>query len=423
MKRLLTVLAVVGSVVGAGAYYARHDAAGVMVNTAAVTRGDVIDAIAATGTLQAVNTVQVGTQVSGTIQSLSADFNSIVRKGQIVARLDPSLLNAQLEQSRASLIQAGANLDKSRSELERNHVQLRDAQQKFGRAKELGARSLLPQSELDAAKVAVDTAQANVQSQEATVLQAQAEVTQAQASVSQSQLNLDRSVIAAPIDGIVIQRSVDVGQTVAASMAAPTLFVIAADLTKMQVSASIDESDVGRILPGQPTTFRVDAYPGREFKGRVSQVRLQPVVVQNVTTYEAIVDVTNPDLLLKPGMTANLRVQVARRDGVVRIPERRLAFPADGRDVCCPRAAAAGGGAAGRAARAWLYVDNALKPVMLGLGITDGINTELSSGDLEPGAKLATGVVVTAPAAAAAGGTANPLMGPQRGAGGPGRGL
>ena len=344
--------------------------------------------------------MQVGSQVSGTIQSLGADFNSIVRKGQIIARLDPSLLAAQLEQSRASLIQARANLEKSRSDLDRNMVQLADARQKFARAKELGARNLLPQSELDTAKVAVDTAQANVDSQEAVVIQAQAGVTQAQASVSQSQLNLDRSVIAAPINGIVIQRSVDVGQTVAASMAAPTLFVIAADLAEMQVNASIDESDVGRIQPGQSTTFRVDAYPGQEFEGRVSQVRLQPVVVQNVTTYEAIVDVSNPDLLLKPGMTANLRVEVARRNGVLRIPNAALRFRPTTEMFAAleqPRPTEVQPAAGGRA---WLYVDNVLKPVTLGLGITDGINTEMVSGGLEPGAMLATGVVVAAPTAA-----------------------
>jgi HlyD family secretion protein len=423
MKRLLIVLAVIGSVAGAGAYYVRHDEAGIVVTTAAVTRGDVVDAIAATGTLQAVNTVQVGSQVSGTIQSLGADFNSIVKKGQIIARLDPSLLNAQLEQSRASLIQARANLEKSRSDLQRNMVQLEDARQKFARANELGARSLLPQSELDTARIAVETAQANVGSQEATVIQAQAGVTQAEASVSQSQLNLDRSVITAPIDGIVIQRSVDVGQTVAASMAAPTLFVIAADLGKMQVNASIDESDVGRIQPGQTTTFRVDAYPGQQFEGRVSQVRLQPVVVQNVTTYEAIIDVSNPDLLLKPGMTANLRVEVARRNGVLRIPNAALRFRPTTEMFAAleqPRPTE-NQPAAGR--RAWLYLDNVLKPVTLGLGITDGINTEMLSGGLEAGAMLATGVVATAPRASTAGGTANPLMGPQRSTGGPGRGF
>ena len=264
--------------------------------------------------------------MSGNISELGADFNSIVKKGQVIARLDPSLLDAQLLQSRANLTQSQANLSKAQSDLERTKVQLADAVTKYNRAKELSAKNLLPLSELDSAKVAVDTAQAAVQSQQATITQVSASVKQSEASVSQAQVNLDHTVIAAPIDGIVIQRSVDVGQTVAASMSAPTLFIIAADLTKMQVNATIDESDVGRIRPGQPVTFRVDAYPGQQFDGTVAQVRLQPKVVQNVTTYETIINVPNPELKLKPGMTANLRVEIAHRSDVLRLPSAALRF-------------------------------------------------------------------------------------------------
>ena len=188
------------------------------------------------------------------------------------------------------------------------------------------AKQLETQSDLDAAKIAVDTAQASLQSQQATVVQAEAAVSQSEASVNQNQVNLDHTVIEAPIDGIITQRSVDVGQTVAASMSAPTLFIIAADLTKTQISANIDEADVGRIRPGQTVTFRVDAYPGEQFEGTVSQVRLQPVVVQNVTTYGTIINVPNPELKLKPGMTANLRVQIAKRTDVLRVPNIALRF-------------------------------------------------------------------------------------------------
>src|SRR5207248_6319079 len=194
-----------------------------------------------------------------------------------------------------------------------------DAQQKYTRAKELAARSLLPQSDLDAAKIAVDSAQATLQSSKATV-------EQAQANLNQAQVNLDHTVITAPIDGIVIQRSVDVGQTVAASMQAPTLFVIAADLTKMQVNANIDEADVGRIRPAQHVTFRVDAYPTETFEGNVSQIRLQPVVVQNVTTYGTVIDVPNAQLKLKPGMTANVKIEIAKRSDALRIPNAALRF-------------------------------------------------------------------------------------------------
>ena len=327
MKRALIgllIVAVVGA--GAGAYYKLRGGPEVQVQTTPVTRGEIIDTVGASGTLQAEATVQVGSQVSGNISWLGADFNSIVKQGQVIARLDPSLFNAQLQQTNANLSQARANLTKARSDLDRTRVQLTDAQQKFARANELAERGLLPQSELDAAKVAVDTAQANLASQQATVTQAQAAVTQSQASVNQSQVNLQHTVITAPIDGIVTQRNVDVGQTVAASMQAPTLFIIAADLTKMQVNASVDEADVGRIRPGQHVTFRVDAYPTDSFDGTVVQIRLQPVVQQNVTTYGTVIDVPNPQLKLKPGMTANVKVEIAKRTDALRIPNSALRF-------------------------------------------------------------------------------------------------
>ena len=327
MKRALIGLLIVGAIgAGAGAYYIRRGGPEIQVNTAPITRGDIIDSVGATGTLQAVTTVQVGSQVSGNIQWLGADFNSIVKKGQVIARLDPSLFDAQLQQARANLSQTRANLTKAQSDLERAKVQLIDAQQKYSRAKELAAKSLLPQSDLDAAKIAVDSAQATLASQQATVAQTQAAVSQSQASVNQNQVNLDHTVIGAPIDGIVIQRSVDVGQTVAASMQAPTLFVIAADLTKMQVNANIDEADVGRIRPGQHVTFRVDAYPTETFEGTVSQIRLQPLVVSNVTTYGTVIDVPNAQLKLKPGMTANVKVEIAKRSDALRVANAALRF-------------------------------------------------------------------------------------------------
>ncbi len=327
MKRALIGLLIVAAIgAGAGAYYKLRNAPEVGVQTSPLTRGEIVDTVGATGTLQAVTTVQVGSQVSGNIQWLGADFNSIVKKGQVIARLDPSLFEAQLQQVNANLNQARANLTKAQSDLERTRVQLTDAQQKYTRAKELAARSLLPQSDLDAAKIAVDTAQAQLASQQATVTQAQAAVTQADASVNQNKVNLEHTVITAPIDGIVTQRSVDVGQTVAASLQAPTLFIIAADLTKMQVNANVDEADVGRIRPGQHVTFHVDAYPTDNFTGTVSQIRLQPQVVQNVTTYGTVIDVPNQQLKLKPGMTANVKVEIARRSDALRIPNSALRF-------------------------------------------------------------------------------------------------
>ncbi len=328
MKRTIIALVVLAALgAGGAALYARRDRTEMQVNTTPIGRGDIIDTVGATGTLQAMTTVQVGSQVSGNIEWLGADFNSIVKRGQVIARLDPSLFDAQLQQVQANLAQARANLTKARSELDRSRVQVTDAQQKYARAKELASQQLLPASELDAAKIAVDSAAASLASQQATVVQVGAAVTQSEASVNLSQVNRNHTIIVAPIDGIVTQRNVDVGQTVAASMQAPTLFIIAADLTEMQVNANIDEADVGRIRPGQHVTFRVDAYPTDTFQGTVSQVRLQPVVVQNVTTYGTVITVPNRELKLKPGMTANVRVEIAKRTNAMRIPNAALRFP------------------------------------------------------------------------------------------------
>jgi HlyD family secretion protein len=327
MKRAIVILAIIAVVgAGAGAYYMRRGGGELQVNSSPITRGEIIDTVGSTGTLQAVTTVQVGSQVSGNISWLGADFNSIVKKGQVIARLDPSLFQAQVDQANANLIKAQADVVRSQADVDRSKVALVDANQKYARARELNEKKLVTQADLDSAKVAVDSAQSAVQSSQASFNSSQAVVTQSRANLNQAQLNLDHCTITAPIDGIVIQRSVDVGQTVAASMQAPTLFIIAADLTKMQVNANIDEADVGRIRPNQTVTFRVDAYPAEEFQGSVSQIRLQPVVVQNVTTYATIINVPNSELKLKPGMTANLRVQIARRPDVLRIANAALRF-------------------------------------------------------------------------------------------------
>ena len=313
MKRTLTLLLLTGLVLSAGLYtYLRQPDSVPEVRTATVSTGDVIDSVGATGILEAVTTVQVGSQVSGKIQELYADFNSIVRAGDVIARLDPSLFETQVEQSKANLIRAQADV-------ERLAIAVDDAKTKLARAEGLSARDLIPASELEAAQVEVRLAEAQLRS-------SRAQMTQAEASLNQVNVNLGHTIITSPIDGIVISRSVDVGQTVAASMQAPILFLLAADLTKMKVNANIDESDVGRIRPGQVVTFRVDAYPDSEFEGLVSQVRLEPIVVENVVTYATQIDVPNPDLRLKPGMTATVTLEIARRNDAVRIPNAALRF-------------------------------------------------------------------------------------------------
>ena len=312
-KRLLVIGLVV--IVGLGAYmffFAGTPAFEPEIRTVAVTQGNIVETVGATGTLEAVTNVNVGSQVSGIIQDLYVDYNSIVRKGDVIMRLDPSLFQTQIEQGRANLVRAEADLEQAR-------VNLADVQMQLRRNEDLAERQLISAIELEAAQVAVLSASAQVKSSEASL-------TQSRASLNQNEVNLEQSVIRAPIDGIVISRLVDVGQTVAASMQAPELFLIAADLAKMRVIVAVDESDVGRIRPDQRVTFTVDAYPGEEFEGTVSQVRLEPVLTQNVVTYSTVVDAPNPNLRLKPGMTATITLEIARRNNVLRVPNTALRF-------------------------------------------------------------------------------------------------
>ena len=315
MKKLLVVIILVGAGITAYAYgYLGFNTTEFVpdVSTVGLIRGDVVDTVGATGTLEAVTTVQVGSQVSGIIEELNADFNSIVRAGDVIARLEPSLFETQVEQGRA-------NLARSEADVERLQVTLEDAQTQLARSEDLSERQLISNIELEAAQVAVRSAAAQLKS-------AEASVTQSRASLNQNEVNLGHTVITAPIDGIVIARQVDAGQTVAAGMSAPELFIIAEDLTKMQVIANIDESDVGRIRRGQPVTFTVDAYAAEEFEGTVSQIRLEPVVVQNVVTYATVIDVPNNELKLKPGMTATVTLEIARSENTLRVPNAALRF-------------------------------------------------------------------------------------------------
>jgi HlyD family secretion protein len=313
MKKLIAFVIIVGALgTGGWAYYQNRSRPEPTVTTVPVSRGDVVERVQATGTLEAVTTVDVGTQVSGVVQDLYADFNDIVKKGQVIARLDPSILQVQIESQQA-------NVTRAEADLERLRVTLEDAKQKLDRAQAMFKKELVPKTDLEAAEIAVKSADAQIKSSEASL-------TQSKASLNQAKVNMGYTVITSPIDGIVISRNVDPGQTVASSMNAPTLFVIAADLTKMQVVANIDESDVGKMRPGQTVSFRVDAYPTDNFLGSVQQVRLQPAVVQNVVVYSTVIAVPNPQLKLKPGMTATVGIEIARRNGVLRVPTAAVRF-------------------------------------------------------------------------------------------------
>src|SRR5712692_132247 len=297
--------------------------------TSKVDRGDIGEVVEATGTINAVTTVQVGSQVSGTISRLNADFNSRVKKGQVVAQIDPSLFQGALLQAKADLANAKANQVASQANLEKALATAVQTKADYERTSGLAKEGVMSQQQLDLAKANADSADAAVSAAKATITQAIAQAQQKQAAVTVAQTNLDYTTIHAPIDGTVIARSVDVGQTVAASLQAPTLFTIAQDLTKMQVYASTDESDVGMIHTGQVVTFKVDAFPKDSFTGTVSQVRLNATTVQNVVTYNTIIDFDNPQMKLFPGMTAYITIPVADAAGVLRVPNGALRYKPD----------------------------------------------------------------------------------------------
>jgi HlyD family secretion protein len=312
MKKYLIILAAVIFIVGIVGYFFYNRAPEVSYKSAKIERGTIVSTVAATGNLSAVTTVQVGTQVSGTIQKLYVDFNSRVKKGQAIAEIDPSLFNASVEQSQGNYLSAEANLQKAK-------ITLTDAERTFKRNKTMLTDGIISQGDFD-------TAETTLLSSRVAVKAAEGAIAQTRGSLMQSKTNLRYSTIRSPVDGVVISRAIDVGQTVAASFSTPTLFTIAQDLTKMQIEVSVDEADISRILLHQKASFTVDSYPEQTFRGKVIQIRSAPVITLNVVTYVVVVNVDNSDLKLKPGMTANVSVEVARKDDVLKLPPGALRF-------------------------------------------------------------------------------------------------
>jgi HlyD family secretion protein len=384
--------------------------------TTKADQGSIVAKVTATGTLSAIVTVTVGSQVSGTIQALYADYNSLVKKGQLIAKIDPQLFQATVEQARANNLAAQGNLAKAKA-------QAVDARRQAERNKALFERQLIARADMD-------TSQSNAEAAEAGVQAAAGAVAQTRAALHQAEVNLQYTSILSPTNGVVISRSVDVGQTVAASLQAPTLFVIAEDLAKMQVDTSVAEADVGRLRDGMPASFTVDAFPSEVFKGAVRQVRNAPQTVQNVVTYDAVVDVSNPKLKLKPGMTANVTFVYAEKENVVRVPNSALRFRAPpallataqggGADRGRPRAGRNPSpvGEAGEHRPAteppdrrtvWVLRGESATPVRIQTGISDGSTTEVVEG-------LQAGDLVITDATGGPSGTGGP-----GGPGGPGR--
>jgi HlyD family secretion protein len=416
MKRKWLIVAVVAVVLASFAIVGLNRTVPVQHFSAKVERGDINDVVEATGTINSVITVQVGSQVSGTIAKLNADFNSRVHKGDIVALIDPALFKGALLQATADLENAKANVEAARANLERAKAALVQAKADYDRAVGLTRDGVMSQQQLDQAKSNYDSANASVGAAAANITQAEAQVDLKKAAVTVAQTNLDYTVIRSPIDGTVVARNVDVGQTVAASLQAPTIFTIAQDLTKMWVYAKTDESDVDNIKVGQRVTFKVDALPKETFTGAVTQVRMNPTMVQSVVTYDTIVEFANPQLKLFPGMTAYVTIPVATARNVMKLPNTALRYKpplateeilalykkygideggkAPAGDDPMPEATNTSTQNLPRAPKAdtavvWKrHPDNTMEPVKVSLGITDHAYTEVTTllkGELNAG--------------------------------------
>ncbi|MEW6327309.1 MAG: efflux RND transporter periplasmic adaptor subunit [Thermodesulfobacteriota bacterium] len=369
-KRLYIAILILLIAIGGTFYALRGKKDKVGYKTVKVERGTIAAAVLASGTVNPVVLVAVGSQVSGTIQKIYVDFNSPVKKGQVIAQIDPATFQAEVAKARANYKNALANQEQRR-------VQVIDAKRTLDRYRDLIQKELISQSE-------VDTAETNYQSALAALHAAEAAVLQARAALDLAESNLGYTTIYSPVTGIVVSRNVDAGQTVAASFQSPVLFTIAQDLTKMQINTSVDEADIGVVKVGQKATFTVDAYPGETFIGKVLQVRSAPQTVQNVVTYDVIVNVDNPMLKLKPGMTANVSILIDQQQDVIKIPTAALRFqpPAEelkkfAREIP-------------KGALVWkMLPQKQLKPVTVKLGITNGQFAELLEGDVKEGDVLA----------------------------------
>lgn len=374
MKKIIIILGAVILVAIAVFLVMRSKDTGQKFITENITRGDIKSTVSATGTVNAVTTVQVGTQASGTIKQLFVDYNSPVKKGQLLAQIDPAIFEAQVSQARANLLSARANLEKSQ-------VLLRDTKMTWERNKTLYAKNFIAKSDLD-------TSETNYLSAVAQIKVSEAQVQQAQASLDSAAINLKYTKIISPVNGTVISRNIDVGQTVAASFQTPTLFTIAQDLTKMQIDTSVDEADIGKVKSGQKAAFNVDAYPELTFNGKVSVVRNAPITVQNVVTYNAVITMDNKDLKLKPGMTANVSIETESKQNILRVPNAALRFK-----PATPAAKAGNtpnqkGPKGIKGPGVWILENKKPRNVKIITGISDGNYTEVISGDITEGQQI-----------------------------------
>lgn len=337
--------------------------------TEIISKGDIVEMVTASGTINPVTSISVGTQVSGTIKKLFVDFNSPVKKGQLLAQIDPSLFEAQVAQASANLYNAQANLQKIQS------ITFND-EKTYNRNKTLYNRNFIAKSD-------VDLAEATFNSDKAQISSAKAQIAQAEAVLRNNQTNLRYTRIISPVDGIVISRNVDVGQTVAASFQTPTLFLVAQDLTKMQIDTNVAEADIGKVKTGQDVEYTLDGYPDMTFKGKVKQIRIAPITVQNVVTYDVVISVDNKDLKLKPGMTANVSIITSRKNNVLIVPNLCLRFTPFQDDENPPKYKEQG---------IWILAEDKPERIAIKTGISDGSFTEVISEKIREGQKVITGI-------------------------------
>lgn len=374
MKRIVIILLIVLAV-GAGAFWGfrtyQDKKQTPRFKTEAVTRGTITSQVVATGTVNPVTLVQVGSQVSGTILKLYADFNSVVRKGQTIAQIDPALFQAKVDQTTA-------DLKNTRAALIKEKTSLADNQRTLSRYQALFKDNLVSRNDLDQAQLKHDLSLASVKT-------AEAQIETAQANLASAKINLNYTTIRSPVNGTVVNRNVDVGQTVAASLQAPTLFTIAQDLTNMQVDTNVDEADIGRLKMGQTANFTVDSYPGEPFSAQVSQIRNAPTTLQNVVTYDVVLGVKNPELKLKPGMTANVTIIIKEKEDVLKIPNAALRFrmpvpPSKSKTIEELKVKWKGW------SMLWILdPEKKPKPTFIQPGISDGKTTEMVRGRLKEG--------------------------------------
>lgn len=337
--------------------------------TETITKGDITESVTASGTVNPVVSISVGTQVSGTIRQIYADFNSPVKKGQLLAQIDPSLFEGQVEQARANLYNVQANLQKIQS------IAMNDLKT-YNRNKTLYQKNYIARSEVDIAESTYNADKAQINS-------AHAQIAQASAALKNNLTNLKYTKIISPVNGIVVTRNIDVGQTVAASFQTPTLFLVAQDLTKMQIDTNVAEADIGKIKLNQEVNYNLDGYPDMNFSGKVKQIRITPTTFQNVVTYDVVISVDNNDLKLKPGMTANISIITSKKKNVLLVPNSSLRFTPK-KDDDTPKFKTQG---------IWVLKDKKPKRISIKTGVSDGENTEIISGKIEAGEKVIVNVI------------------------------